>query len=318
MVEFENSKLNKKQILIVTSSYDKTCDYLVEKFTHFKFFRLNLDKFSEYRITCSPNGFKINGASSELDSESCLSIYFRKPSMEALDGIFESHYHSYIHKETYSLIEGIVESFKGTVLTRPSIMRRANNKVLQASLASEAGFRLPEFAITNDVSLLKHFSEKKGIIKPVAIGEITRNSSKEFVQTNLINPSLSTRNFEYSPVYLQNYIEKDFEVRLTIVGEQVFPVKIFSQNTIDWRKPNNRIVYETFVVPDDIERNCFAFMKLCGMKFGCFDFIVRDDVWYFLEMNANGQWAWLEFETGLNISESIIDYLTADSTKMEP
>ncbi|HGS4547286.1 TPA: hypothetical protein ACMDOH_003681 [Vibrio cholerae] len=120
----------------MTSSYDKTCDYLVAKFTQFKFFRLNIDRFSEYRITCSANGFKIKSTSSEIDSESCLSIYFRKPSMEKLDGIFESHYHSYIHKETYSLIEGIIESFKGTVLTKPSIMRRANNKVLQASLNS--------------------------------------------------------------------------------------------------------------------------------------------------------------------------------------
>lgn len=312
------SKLNSRPILIVTSSYDKTCDYLVAKFTQLKFFRLDLDRFSEYRITCSPNGFKIKGTSSEIDSESCLSIYFRKPSMEKLDGIFESHYHSYIHRETYSVIEGIIESFKGTVLTKPSIMRRANNKVLQASLATEVGLNLPEFAITNDITLLKHFSDQKGIIKPVAIGEITRDSSKEFVQTNLIDRSFATRNFEYSPVYLQSYIQKDFEVRLTIVGEQVFPVKIHSKNNIDWRKPNNKVVYETCSIPEDIERNCFAFMDLCGMRFGCFDFIVKDDIWYFLEMNANGQWSWLEFETGLNISESIIDYLTTGSTKMEP
>ena len=49
------------------------------------------------------------------------------------------------------------------------------------------------------------------------------------------------------------------------------------------------------------------------MKFGCFDFIIKDDLWFFLEMNANGQWAWLEFETGLNISGAIIDFLTGNS-----
>jgi len=47
------------------------------------------------------------------------------------------------------------------------------------------------------------------------------------------------------------------------------------------------------------------------MEFGCFDFIVNNDEWYFLEMNSNGQWAWLEFETGSPISQEIVEYLNA-------
>lgn len=235
--------------------------------------------------------------------------------MENLDGIFESHYHAYIHKETYALIEGIVESFNGTVLTKPSVMRRANNKVFQASLAAQAGFRLPEFAITNDSDLLKHFSKNAGIIKPVALGEITCGSSKEFVQTNLIDPAFEANNFEYSPVYLQDYIDKDFEVRVTVVDGQFFPVKIHSENNIDWRKPNNKVLYEACSIPSKIRDNCLNFMELCSMKFGCFDFIVKNSIWYFLEMNANGQWAWLEFETKHSISDAIVHYLTKNGAK---
>ncbi|WP_415860732.1 MvdC/MvdD family ATP grasp protein [Vibrio metschnikovii] len=310
--------MQNKKILIVTSSYDKTCSYLIKKFSQLTFFRLDLDRFSDYHITFSANGFKIKDSNHYIDSGSCASIYFRKPSMEKLDGVFESHYHSYIHKETYVFVEGIVESFSGTVLTKPSVMRRANNKVLQASLAAQTGFHLPDFAITNDVSLLKHFSDCTGIIKPVAIGEITSRSSKEFVQTNLIDPAFETNNFEFSPVYLQNFIEKDFEVRVTVVDGQFFPVKIRSENNIDWRKPHNKVSYEACSIPSTIRSNCLTFMKLCNMKFGCFDFIVKGDVWYFLEMNANGQWAWLEFETGLNISGAIVGYLTKNRTQEEP
>jgi glutathione synthase/RimK-type ligase-like ATP-grasp enzyme len=212
------------------------------------------------------------------------------------------------------LIEGIVESFKGVVLTKPSIMRKANNKILQISLANEAGFYMPESAITNEVDLLKHFSSQNGILKPIAIGEITRLERKEFVQTNLINSSFEHANFEYSPVYLQKFVEKDFEVRVTIVGRNVFPVKIKSDNIVDWRKPNNKVVYDVCSIPQDIQQKCFTFMESCDMNFGCFDFIVKDGTWYFLEMNANGQWVWLEFETGVNISGAVIDYLASDST----
>ncbi len=301
--------MQNQKILIITSSYDRTCSYLINKFRHLEFFRLDLDRFSDYHITFSLDGFRIRDGNDLIDSVSCASIYFRKPSLENLDGIFENHYHTYIHKETYSFIEGIVESFSGTVLTKPSVMRRANNKVLQASLASQVGFHLPEFAITNDANLLKHFSSNAGIIKPVALGEITCGSSKEFVQTNLIDPTFKVNYFEYSPVYLQDFIDKDFEVRITVVDGDFFPVKIHSENNIDWRKPNNKVSYEACSIPSTIRRNCINFMNLCGMKFGCFDFIVKNNVWYFLEMNANGQWAWLEFETKHNISDAIIRYL---------
>ncbi|MFA0061786.1 hypothetical protein AB4370_18505 [Vibrio cyclitrophicus] len=304
--------MQNQKILMVTSSYDKTCSYLIKKFSQVTFFRLDIDRFSDYRITVSVDGFKIKDLNNYIDSESCASIYFRKPSMENLDGIFENHYHAYIHKETYALIEGLVESFNGTVLTKPSVMRRANNKILQASLAAQAGFRLPEFSITNDVELLQHFSKNVGIIKPIALGEITCGSSKEFVQTNLIDPTLEVNNFEYSPVYLQDFIDKDFEVRITVVDGQFFPVKIHSENNVDWRKPNNKVIYEKCLIPPTIKSRCLNFMELCSMKFGCFDFIVKDSVWYFLEMNANGQWAWLEFETKHSISDAIVRYLTKD------
>lgn len=274
------------------------------------FFRLDLDRFSDYRVTFSAGGFTIKTTHQYIDTGICASIYFRKPSMEKLNDIFDSHYHAYIHKETYAFVEGIVESFNGTVLTKPSVMRRANNKVLQASFAAKAGFLLPEFAITNDIDLLKHFSKNAGIIKPVALGEITNGSRKEFVQTNLIDSAFEVNNFEYSPVYLQDFIEKDFEVRVTVVDGQFFPVKIHSENNIDWRKPNNKVFYEACSIPLTIRSCCLKFMELCCMKFGCFDFVVKNNVWYFLEMNANGQWAWLEFETKHSISDAIVQYLT--------
>jgi len=297
---------------MITSSYDKTCNYLISKYPNYKFFRFDVDDFSKYSVTCTVRGFEITRGDHSVDSNSCLSIYFRKPALENLDGVFDTKYHSYVHKETYSVIEGLVEAFDGTVLTKPSIMRKANNKVYQASLVEKAGFITPNMAITNSPNELEGFTKRQGIIKPVAIGDITTNSTKEFVQTNKIDPIFETDIFKYSPSYLQDYIEKDYEVRITIIDGNVFPVKIISENNVDWRKPNNNVTYEVYSINDDIKHKCLHFMELCDMKFGCFDFIIKADVWYFLEMNANGQWAWLEFETGLKISDAIIDYLTSE------
>lgn len=303
------SVLQNSQILMLTSSYDRTCDYLINKFKNLSFFRLNLDQFSRYKISYSKNGFKISDIDSHIETDNCQSIYFRKPSMENLTGVFEAKYHNFIHKESFSLIEGIAESFEGTVLTKPSIMRRANNKVVQVTLAKSAGLEIPELSITNDGSLLKYYSDLNGIIKPLSIGEVISEGKKEFVQTNLINSDIHSTNFEYSPVYLQQYISKDYEVRITVVGDEFFPVRIDSSNQIDWRKPNNEVVYSAYTVPNEIKKCCIKYMQLCNMNFGCFDFIVKGGEWYFLEMNANGQWAWLEISTELKISDKIIELL---------
>lgn len=302
--------MRKYKVLIVTSSYDKTCDYIISKYSSINFFRLDVDRFSDYLIDFSSKGFTIEKNKEVINSNSCLSIYLRKPSMENLDGKIEEEYQTYVHKETYSLIEGIIECFDGTVLTKPSIMRKANNKAFQAYLATKCDLTMPIYAITNSQKSLDFFSRRKGIIKPIATGEILRKSHKEFIQTNLIDKSFDTKSFKYSPVYLQDFIDKDYEIRITIVGKCIYPVKIQSENNIDWRKPMNKVSYAISTVPPDIENKCLVFMKYCNMHFGCFDFIVKDDVWYFLEMNANGQWAWLEFETGINISEKIIGLLT--------
>ena len=73
----------------------------------------------------------------------------------------------------------------------------------------------------------------------------------------------------------------------------------------------NKMSYEETQLQEKIHAMCTLFMRALNMSFGCFDFIVRNGDVYFLEMNANGQWAWLEKEVGVKISKSIVEYLNA-------
>jgi len=50
-------------------------------------------------------------------------------------------------------------------------------------------------------------------------------------------------------------------------------------------------------------------MEELGLKFGAFDFIVNNGEYFFLEVNSNGQWGWLEKTLRLSISDAIIDFL---------
>jgi glutathione synthase/RimK-type ligase-like ATP-grasp enzyme len=47
-----------------------------------------------------------------------------------------------------------------------------------------------------------------------------------------------------------------------------------------------------------------------GLHFGAIDLIrTKNDGYTFLEINPNGQWAWLDIEMNLGIADAIIDQL---------
>ncbi len=299
----------KDRVLIVTSSYDRTCDYLISKYKDVKFFRFNMDRFSAYKISVTSTGFSISDPFTELTSHNCKSIYFRKPTHENLGEVYDAKYHQFSYRESYSLIEGLVEYFPGKCLSKPSIMRRAGNKVFQALVAKEIGLRIPTLSITNSVTSVKKISEDETIVKPLSVGSIVIGKRKEYVQTNLYDEKFDLSLLKYTPAYFQRFVEKDYEVRVTFIDSKAYCVRIDSEDTVDWRKPGNTVAYRKWEIPEAIYTKCLLYLKTVDMCFGCFDFIVRDEQWYFLEMNSNGQWAWLELETGLPISKGIMSYL---------
>ena len=68
--------------------------------------------------------------------------------------------------------------------------------------------------------------------------------------------------------------------------------------------------YSITAVDSSIEEFCLAMLDALGLQFGAFDFIVdTSGELYFLEVNPNGQWYWLEDKTGALISDAIVSIL---------
>lgn len=115
-----------------------------------------------------------------------------------------------------------------------------------------------------------------------------------------------------TPCIYQQYIKKKHELRITVVGEEVFAAAVnsqdFEETKIDWRRENLEF-YKTSI-PKHIEVKCIEIVKKLGLHFGAIDLILdKDDNYVFLEVNPNGQWAWIESQTELPISEAIIKFL---------
>ena len=59
---------------------------------------------------------------------------------------------------------------------------------------------------------------------------------------------------------------------------------------------------------------CITLLKILNLRFGAIDFILDTaGNFTFLEINPNGQWAWIEKRTGYEISNEIVNLLEYES-----
>lgn len=298
-----------KKILIITSSIDCTVDYIINKYRDSaEFYRFDIDMFSEYEIVIGGNRqWVIRCDKWELEKKDLYSIYYRKPRIPKLDE-YEYDYRSMIAKDIISLVNGIVDDFEGKVLTKPYILRKTENKVFQLLYAEKNGLLIPKSFIGNSNEKALKFFEEKSIIKPLTTGKLVRHKGIEIYQTNYFTEF--DDNIALTPIYLQEYENKKYEVRLTYIDGSFFTVRIDSEDKLDWRKDYSGLKYSIIECPKAIANLCVRLLKSFELAYGAFDFIVNEnDEWVFLEVNPNGQWQWLEQKLELPISEKIVEYL---------
>ena len=301
----------KKKILIVTSSIDCTVDYLIEKYSsRLEFFRLNVDFLGKYEVSIgSEAGWCVldKEKNEYIRKDDIFSIYYRKPMFPDLKE-YEKAYHQMIQSDIYAIIAGIVNSFEGKVLSKPYLLRKAENKVDQIIFAQKNNWIIPKSFIGNRTVSQMEYLQKKSIIKPLTTGKVYNDKVCEIYQTNIFTSPESS--IDLTPIYLQEYIDKQYEVRLTIMNQIFFTVRIDTKNKVDWRKDYENHVYSLIDCPIDIQQKCLEMLSYYKLKFGAFDFIVTpNNEWVFLELNPNGQWLWLEKALNINISKEIINFL---------
>ena len=156
------------------------------------------------------------------------------------------------------------------------------------------------------------YVNKYCIIKPICSGLIEDNIFPKVVYTSkLVDLDNHISRISICPSYIQNLIEKAFDIRVTTVGESIFATAIHSQENdstkIDWRKGEIPPLHTKHNLPSDIEEKCVILLKKLNLKFGAIDLILnKNNKYIFLEINPNGQWAWIEKQLGYNISNEIV------------
>ena len=298
------------KVLIITSSIDYTVDYIISRYSGVDFYRINTDMFEHYQFLIRNNGWSIESAFGRIEDSEVQSIYYRKPMLPDLSE-FDPAYHSMIAQDILGIVTGLADSFDGPVLSKPYLLQRAENKTYQLLTLRKLKIPYPLSAIGNTYDLDTKLMTVNKIIKPLTQGKIDKGTHFELFQTNRLTQPVG--DISLTPVYIQEFIEKAFEVRITCLDNYIWPVRIVSSNRTDWRRLTAKNTYDLVDVPDKIKGMCLNILKLFDLHFGAFDFIVTSKgEWYFLEINPNGQWLWLEEALNLDISKRIVELLNKE------
>ncbi|MGH3319148.1 MAG: hypothetical protein ACRDN9_03025 [Streptosporangiaceae bacterium] len=179
-----------------------------------------------------------------------------------------------------------------------------------------ASLATPRTLISNDPVGVREFAEQVGrvIYKPLSPGGIQEEGQHHALYARRLLPEdCGDPSISLTAHLFQEWVEHDHAVRMTVVDDRLFAVAIHARSEaarVDWRSDYDALTYEVITAPADVRAGVRKLMTGLGLRFGALDFLVtHDGSWTFLEINPNGQWAWIE-EVAPAIASAIADGLT--------
>ena len=144
-------------------------------------------------------------------------------------------------------------------------------------------------------------------------------ASNRAIFTQVVSSELILENLgmvKSCPVIFQEAIEKDSDMRITVVDDEVFCAEIklegcTNPNNVDWRNYEGVRKYQRHELPQEIKDQCVKFTHAMGLRFGCIDMgYSRKNGYTFFEINPQGQWLPSEIKLGYPISSALLKALT--------
>ncbi len=313
------------RILIFSSRLDVHVPYVTKYLNKDEF--LVIDPLSEIidgggiDFVFSKNKLKVSYQNYDLSG--IKSIWYRKTSVVDRNLLpIEEDKKSYAMSALNTHVSSLAYLFPDAfwMSERPAVWR-ANSKPLQLTYAARLGLNVPETLFASTTEAAEKFIKEHGTC-------IAKNQAREFPPNKIVftkiiqeKDDLDFSGLQFDPYIFQQYVEPAYELRVTVVGSQVFPATVAGEETDgvsssyrDWRYAH---VNDTFKaakadLSEKISRQCVELVHDLGLTYGAIDLIVdkKGKTW-FLEINPNGQWAFIEELTGQPIGKTIARLLRA-------
>ena len=310
-------------LLVLTTADDATADYLCRRLhdERVQFVRLDTDHFADSGfVEYIDNEISLIFREERLNGRAIRNVWYRRPRGIVVRGRSTDAQRLHTAREWATSLDGfLAEIPQMRWMNHPACNARANNKLFQLRLAPRFGLRVPETIVTRSLEEAQRFWRShhgKIVTKPLSVGYVetldgvmeAQILTSEVRAEHLRDPEILAR----CPTILQQRVQRGVDVRVTVVDRKVCALAVSSpgrETPVDIRQDGmSDLVYEPVSLPATV---CANLLNLCHhleLRFAAVDFIRScDDEWYFLEVNPNGQWAWLDLVGASDIARWLVD-----------
>ena len=220
----------------------------------------------------------------------------------------------------------LVECLPVFQLDPPGPLQAAPYKPRQVELARAVGLDVPRTLLTNDPEAVRAFAAgcPAGLVTKMIGSSVLVETAAGLapIYTRTVDPGElnSLDGLDLCPMLFQERIPKARELRITVVGSQMFVAAIDPTTSLlgadDWRR--DRTLVGSFrpydALPEPVETKIFALLDLLKLNFATVDMIYTpDDRYVFIEINTISFFHFVERAAGLPISGAIADLLLGRS-----
>ncbi len=283
--------------LIITNSYDVTSDMIISHVGHENIFRLNFDLLSDYSIYINSKTFSISSPQKKIYENEISKVYWRKP------------FNTKNNTEYYELVErklmlkqifNILFEKGKAILVNPH-KESSIGKLLQLRTANNF-FKVPEWEMI--------FNQKSQFTEC-----ITKSLSSSIIDIDkiLYSTKVITNELDTSECWhLQNYIKKEKDLTVVYIYGEIYAFELEGTfNQIDWRKDQiaNTKKWQLHKINPHLSNSIDNYMKKLNLDYGRLDFVISNDEYFFLEVNINGQWAFLDTQNEYGLLSAMSKYI---------
>ena len=281
-------------IFIATCSQDTTTSIVLDKFDVADVLRFDIDRPDDFAWDFSSTGFVISDKTSgkKITDHMLSSFYVRKPFyLNRIDVPGYGNLENWRREETIELFRDFFRECQKRGLVALVCCKDDRYGKLRQLLAASKYFRVAPWHFFHG-ELPEELKRGRWVAKTMTNTSIGRDKMF-FVKE--VDPTVLDLSY---PWFVQGRIDGEEEVTVVYVDGETFAASA-PRNSFDGEDSRKSIFTNSDVWPrcalsPEEERAIKGFMDETGYRFGRFDFIRKDGELWFLELNSNGQWAWLD------------------------
>lgn len=202
-----------------------------------------------------------------------------------------------------------LSNYESTLLNKVTVLREAKN----------AGLVIPDSLITSSRKILADFVDRHGIVISKAVHEnldythTLEDSIRQYVE-ELDCAEVASLTETFFPSFFQKRIHKEYDVRVFYLDGKCYGMAIFSQS-IDFRSDYENHFRTPLKLPKYLEQKIDMLMHQLGLNTGSLDFVKssEDGLFYFLEVNPNGQFEMVSAPCNYYLEREIANYLCCEN-----